>query len=1055
MAFPEDLEIEIAFNNDIDETDYAQSGWTSILPFVGSFSGDLRGREYELNQTEAGTVSVVLDNSDGRFLPGSVQSPYYPYVKSDRRFRIRGKNMVHPNVARGGSRDRNLTGFITDAPQKVGTPAGADVYTADVYAMDSVRIITASAEPNAGIGEGKEKLNDGLASTKWTINTQAGSVTYQLAVGVRITRYTLTIPAGNSTRNPDDWTLQGSNNGSSWTTLHTVTGNTWTEDYESQEFTVTSPNFYTYYKLDITGNVGAVSNTQLAEFKINYDDAATDLLLVDQDLTHFVEIRKAAGQTVTGHFHRTIAWFIPLEYGVRLSHSAYLWRISGTEPSGTMLRINVAYYDSALNEVNPSLDANYTLTTLPITTTPFQMGVSHTPPADAKYGILAVEIYIPSTNGTDLVYGLTGIQSELPANLAPDISGFRDQYNWQVEGDGDGDYVNVGSDPATSYLSVEWGVNDVNIYTVIPHLIPGEWYTASAEAKVLGEQPDVMFTGDEGETGSLITNPNRITNFGFETNTTGYTSQDGSIARSTAQFHSGVASVLLTPNGSGATPRVAGTSAEQTAVTVGQSVVAKAWVRRTTTNFPVRVGIDWYNSGSSYLSSSLGTSTATTVNTWQKLSLTATAPASAAFARIRVDIVGGVPAAGDTVYADDLQLYTNNAFTQVTTSFEATQSEQELRFILQGTPVVDEGLQIRKLIVNRGENLTLTLPADGVRPDNTAWVRPKDIFEGWIESWPAVAGSTELTITVVDRMKRLGEVELANTLREALLKDRPAMLLPLTDSMIDTPGRFSQLGYWSELEGGPSYVDIGYTRGDLGTSTYTTSTDDGPTGEASFKNNPQAAGVNGVGYLFNMPYSKDYTPPVVPPPTKPKPRPAPVKPKPNAPTSKQTYTKKWYATWSRSYEGDNSTRFDDSDYMYQGSYDGSSPGNQKSLAGFDYKNIMQTLKGAEILEVSITVKNQHARWNKGLYAQIGSHNYSSKPSTWSGGTVRERRWRKWVTEGGSVTVNAGTTFGNELKAGSQKGIAIGPEASNDHDHYGFFRGATQSGKPFITIKYRK
>lgn len=892
MAFPTDLEIECAFNNDIDETSYAQSGWTSITQFVAGFSGDLRGRTYERSETEAGTLSVTLDNADGRFLPGSVQSPYYPYVKSDRRFRVRGKNMVHPNVARGGSRDRNLTGFVTDVPQIVGTPAGG-TWSGDVYAMDSVRIITASAEPFAG--EGKDKANDHLAGTKWRTNTTTGSLTYKYAVSLRMKTYTITVAGDTPNRDPKTWTLQGSNNGSSWTTIDTRTNNVWTDRYESQTFTITTPGFYSYYKLDITAN-WADAHLQLAELDLNYDDASADLPLIHDDLTHFVEVTLPASQTPLSQQHRTIAWFVPVEFGVRLSHSAYVWRISGTEPTGLKIRIELFYYDKDLNEVNPSYFPNWTLDTLPISTTPDQIGISHAPPSTAKYGMVAFSVYIPATtNTTDLVYGITGIQSELPANLAPDISGVRDQWSFQVEGDGDGDYYHVGSDPTTSYTEFEWGLNDVNMYTTIPHLIPGEWYTATVEAKKLTGQPDLLFTGDEGETGALI-------------NTT--------------------------------------------------------------------------------------------------------------------------------------------TFTQYTTTFRAVQPEQQLQFILQGTPTNAPGLQVRKFNVQKGQGLTLTLPSSGVLSEETAWVRPKDIFEGWVESWPAVGGSNELTITVVDRMKRLGEVELANTLKESLLQDKPSLLMPLTDSMLDTPGRFSQLGSWSAEEGGPTYIDITKTRGDIGTSSYTTLTDDGPTGEASFSNDPDTASI---GYLFSIPYSKDYTTPTAPPTTKPIPKPPPT----STPTSKSTYTKRWYATWSRSYEGDNSTRFDDPPTMYQGSYDGSSPGNQKSLAGFDYKNIMQTLKGAEIVEASITVKNEHARWNKGLYAQIGSHNYSSKPSTWSGGTVRERRWKKWVSEGGSVTVNGGATFGKELQAGTSKGVAIGPEATNDHDHYGYFRGATQSGKPFITVKYRK
>lgn len=898
MAFPSDLEIEVAFNNDIDETDYAQSGWTSILPYVAGFSGDLRGRSYELDRAEAGSISVTLDNSDSRFIPGSVQSPYYPYVKSDRRFRIRGKNMAHPNVARGGSRDRNMTGFLDfNAIGVNGMYQGT--FSAEVNAMDQVSVISANAEPNSGIGQGKEKVYDGLATTMWTINTQAGWVQYKLPTGVQVKRYKVTIPAGNPNRNIKNWTLQGSNNGSSFTTIHTVTNNTWTLDYETQEFTVTSPGFYLYYRLDITANIGAVANTQLAELVLEYDDAATDLQLINDDLTHFVKVTKPASQAPLSTYHRTIAWFVPLEYGVRLSHSAYIWKISGTEPTGLKAKFYLEYYDSNWAPVAATVIPQSEITTLPISATPTQLGFSHTPPADAKYGVVSLGIFIPgTTNSTDLIYGVTGIQSELPANLTADISGFRDQFNWAMEGNQTHVLANSGSDPTTSFLQVTWAVADVNLFQTIPHLIPGEWYTATVEARLQNSQPNVLFSGDEGLTGALIN---------------------------------------------------------------------------------------------------------------------------------------------------------SSTFTQYTTTFEAQQAEQEVRFILQGTPSGGTiGLNIRKLRVEKGQSLSLSLPVSGTDNDFTTWLRPKDIFEGWVETWPAVAGSTEMSITVVDRMKRVGEVELANTLNESLQQDLPGLLMPLTDSLLDTPGRFSQLGYWGDFEGGPTFVDISHSRGDLSTASYTTLTDDGPTGEASFKNAP--ASIN-VGYFFAIPYSKDFTT-VTPPPSTGGSKPPPTKPKPGD-TPTYEYTKKWYATWSRSYEGDNSTRFDDSPYMYQGSYDSSSPGNQKSLAGFDYKNIQATLSGAEILSMTMTVKNEHARWNKGLYLEAGTHNYSSKPSTWSGGTVTERKWKKWVTEGGTVTIDMGASTGRAFRDGSEKGIAIGPEATNDHDHYGYFKGATQSSKPFITIKYRK
>ena len=57
--------------------------WTDITQWV-----DLRqairisrGAGDELSQTQAGTLGMTLDNSDGRFTAGNASSPYYPYIR--------------------------------------------------------------------------------------------------------------------------------------------------------------------------------------------------------------------------------------------------------------------------------------------------------------------------------------------------------------------------------------------------------------------------------------------------------------------------------------------------------------------------------------------------------------------------------------------------------------------------------------------------------------------------------------------------------------------------------------------------------------------------------------------------------------------------------------------------------------------------------------------------------------------------------------------------------------------------------------------------------------
>lgn len=1118
MAFPTDLEIEVAFNNDFSETDYAQSGWTSILPFVSSFSGDLRGREYELDRTEAGTVSVTLDNSDGRFLPGSVQSPYYPFVKANRRFRIRGKNMLHPNVARAGSRDHDMTGFIN--PDEHAELLTAP-FTTSAKAQDAVRIITASAST---AGFEKEKANDGLASTMWKVSSGTGWLQYQLAVPVQITRYSLQIPAGNPNDNPDNWTLQGSNNGSSWTTIHTVTGNTWAEDYEIQEFTVTSPGFYLYYKLDITSNVGNTSTLQLTEWDINYDDAATDLQLLNQDLTHYIDITMAPADVYQlNTWLRTVSWFVPLEYGVRLSHSAHIWRIDGTEPTGMKAKFHVDYFDGNWNQVNPTERVGYEWVA-PTSSTPTQIGFSHTPPASAKYGVASISFYYPSVPGASLTYAISGMQSELPANLAPDVSGYLDTFNWQMESEADtpgtvshvttsggagtlteqsspayvsGNTATVTTasfTPANNSLLIAMcsqgnGLNATIGLGTVTDSLGGTW------TRVASDGPGAVPTGSVSEiwirdvvTGAAMTvtyNPGGSAASGTSlkvqvvTGARTVANQKGLTYSNQGQFaYESYATTSVNnsriygafSNSDSVDPLVANANTTSYGSIVGSGGDTAGAFRNTGAVIPVPADIILgYSNNPNFTenricmwecqAASVGDPDPTIAYlsvSWQPedtnvfVSIPHLIPGEWYTATVEAKLVGVQP---NVLFSGDEgetgALVNSTTFTQYTTTFQAQQPEQEVRFILQGTPTAGEGLQIRKLRVEHGENLSLSLPTTGTEAGYTTWARPKDIFEGWIERWPAIAGSLDMTVSAVDRLKRLGDIELANTLREAYLKDFPALVLPMTDSMLDTPGRFSQIGYWGDVDGGPTYVDISKTRGDIGTSTYTTQTDDGPTGEASLKLTPQSTSV---GYLLAIPYSKDFDTPGGGGTGSGGPKPPPAQPKPTEST-KYTYTKKWYATWSRSYEGDNSTRFDDSDYMYQGIAPGASLGNQKSLAGFDYKNIMATLKGAEILECTVTVKNDHARWNKGLYVFVGLHGHTTKPGTWVGSGITERKWKKWVTEGGSATIDMGAGAGRGLRDGVWKGISIGPES--DTDNYGYFRGAKQSGRPFITIKYRK
>ncbi len=63
--------------------------WTDVSAFVKSMRVNGAHRQRELDAFEAGTLDLVLDNSDGRFNPNNAASPYSPNVLPMRRIRVR------------------------------------------------------------------------------------------------------------------------------------------------------------------------------------------------------------------------------------------------------------------------------------------------------------------------------------------------------------------------------------------------------------------------------------------------------------------------------------------------------------------------------------------------------------------------------------------------------------------------------------------------------------------------------------------------------------------------------------------------------------------------------------------------------------------------------------------------------------------------------------------------------------------------------------------------------------------------------------------------------
>ncbi|MFI8962045.1 hypothetical protein ACIGO8_08010 [Streptomyces sp. NPDC053493] len=86
--------------------------WTDITQWVDLRQAIriTRGASDELSQTQAGTLGLLLDNTDGRFTAGNAAGPYYPYIRPSCPIRV--------SVIVGGVTYRRFYGMVTDWGQK-------------------------------------------------------------------------------------------------------------------------------------------------------------------------------------------------------------------------------------------------------------------------------------------------------------------------------------------------------------------------------------------------------------------------------------------------------------------------------------------------------------------------------------------------------------------------------------------------------------------------------------------------------------------------------------------------------------------------------------------------------------------------------------------------------------------------------------------------------------------------------------------------------------------------------------------------------------------------
>ncbi len=120
--------------------------------------------------------------------------------------------------------------------------------------MDSVVEITASAEN--GPAESAARAADDDIGTKWLTFSSEGWLQYKLKQNATAVTYSLTSADDHAERDPRDWRLLGSDDGTTWQVLDAQTGQNWakTERGVTKRYSLASPRDFSHYRLDISAN---------------------------------------------------------------------------------------------------------------------------------------------------------------------------------------------------------------------------------------------------------------------------------------------------------------------------------------------------------------------------------------------------------------------------------------------------------------------------------------------------------------------------------------------------------------------------------------------------------------------------------------------------------------------------------------------------------------------------------------------------------------------------------------------------------------------------------
>ncbi len=230
---------------------------------------------------------------------------------------------------------------------------------------------------------------------------------------------------------------------------------------------------------------------------------------------------------------------------------------------------------------------------------------------------------------SDVLTFATAVRVE-STNIIEDTSGYATTKYELV--DGTVIYIPSGIDKASYFAVVHL---EINANAIIKNPIEVRNVQIASQAHTLNSSSVLEIPTKNGIT--LVAYNNAIVNPPFELNTTGWGVRNGSLARSSAMSYEGTYSALFTVGSSGTTAgiNVSPNTTYMPAVTPGDTVTYSIYVKDVDTAKSYRSFIDFYDATPTFITGSgvSGAITSVSTSAWTRVSITATVPAGAAYAR--------------------------------------------------------------------------------------------------------------------------------------------------------------------------------------------------------------------------------------------------------------------------------------------------------------------------------------------------------------------------------------------------------------------------------------